>query len=158
MMGVLGLARPGQSFHGEHFLMRGRPGGGPLNRWVLKSCEPGLHDQSVLNWLFERAWYRLPRVYNAQPRLWDMLECSNMRNGSAQVALLHFAGRAKPWWQNPMEVPQPIVPLSKSAIKVWRRQCPHVPLERGIRGKTRGARRPQPCERWAGVWKEAVYG
>eukprot|EP00966_Prymnesium_polylepis_P025522 588906-Prymnesium_polylepis.1 len=35
----------------------------------MKSCEPGLHDQSVLNWLFENAWLRLPRIYNIQPPL-----------------------------------------------------------------------------------------
>ena len=175
LLDTVRLARAGASFREGGFLSRGHPkwdidpsksskggsGAGiataPLGRWVLKSCEPGLHDQSALNWLFEHSWHRLPRGYNVQPRLWDMLECSGMRNGTAEVAVLHYAGPAKPWWRNPTQVPMPIVPLSKGSIRAWRRLCPAAPLENGVRGKTRGARKPKACESWKGAWASALY-
>ena len=141
-------------------LLTSPAGGGPLNRWVIKSCEPGLHDQSAMNWLFEGAWHRLPRGYNVQPTLWDMLQCSGMRNGTAEVGVLHYAGPAKPWWKNPMQVPAPMVPLSKSSVKAWRHQCPETPItDRGAKGVTRGGRRPKKsCESWGPVWNKALWG
>ena len=125
-----GLARS------NSFQRTAQPGtGAPLTKSMMKSCEPGLHDQSVLNWVFQGAWRRLPRAYNIQPPLWDALDCSGtLANGSMQVGALHYAGVAKPWWRTPHRTHIRVAPLSQRSVRLWRDMCPDVKLVTGFPG------------------------
>ena len=127
---------------GNLFQRTAQPGtGAPVSKSMMKSCEPGLHDQSVLNWLFQGAWRRLPRAYNVQPPLWDALDCSGMlRNGSVQVGVLHYAGVAKPWWKAPHRTHIRVAPLSQRSARVWRDMCPEIRLITGFPGSRSAGR------------------
>ena len=127
---ALGLPRANLSF-----FLYGRPGGGKLKRWIQRSCEPGLHDQSGMNWLFEGAWRPLSQAYNVQVQLWEKMACSVWLNRTlASAAVLHYAGEAKPWWEKPERVATGVSPLSRRVTRVWRTLCPSVPRERGSKG------------------------
>lgn len=52
-----------------------------------------------------------------------MISCAGMRNGTAEVGVLHYAGPAKPWWKNPMQVRDSLTHLSQSCNPVGSKTC-----------------------------------
>lgn len=63
------------------------------------------HDQDALNKLFMDNWFELPLTWNVIPPIFDLLPKvlfnSNFRQNAIQarknIAILHYAGRYKPW-------------------------------------------------------------
>ena len=77
----------------------------------------------MLNWYFNKpsAWFALPRGYNLQPALWVAANKAGFLapQGPANVAIVHFVGRDKPWDARARYSQA----LPEQLVGLWRAQC-----------------------------------
>lgn len=121
--------------------------GGKYKRGALvqKSCERHAFDQSVLNWHFAGRWFNLPKLYNVQSQLWELMATKG-KIEEHSIAMIHFAGDLKPWGDarslslygsGRLKLPQSSkvwTPQFRILAERWRAACPAEVIAAASRG------------------------